>query len=199
MMALSPLALLIFLFPLAYSPGPGNMFFAANGSALGFRATIPANGGYHAATWLVTLLIGVGLDSGIDRYPTAFAALKLAGAVYILRIAWRLFRSRPTTGEIAPARSTFTDGAMLLLLNPKAYVIIGLMFSQFLQPGAPNRILTVVLITTIFTANNLVSFSLWAAAGDRLARVFTSETSARRTNTALSATLVAVSAMIVLG
>ena len=26
-------ALLVFLFPLAYSPGPGNLFFAAAGSA----------------------------------------------------------------------------------------------------------------------------------------------------------------------
>ena len=48
------LALLIFLFPLAYSPGPGNTLFAANGAVFGFRATLPASAGYHLATWAVT-------------------------------------------------------------------------------------------------------------------------------------------------
>ena len=31
------LALVVFLFPLAFSPGPGNMFFAANGARFGLR------------------------------------------------------------------------------------------------------------------------------------------------------------------
>jgi len=33
--------IVIFLFPLAYSPGRGNMFFAANGGRFGFQATVP--------------------------------------------------------------------------------------------------------------------------------------------------------------
>ena len=42
-------ALLIFLFPLAFSPGPGNMFFAASGAKFGFKKTLSANFGYHLA------------------------------------------------------------------------------------------------------------------------------------------------------
>ena len=53
-------ALLLFLFPLAYSPGPGNIFFAANGARFGFRLTMQANIGYHIATWGVTMVIGFG-------------------------------------------------------------------------------------------------------------------------------------------
>jgi len=34
------IALLVFLFPLAYSPGPGNIFFATNGARFGFRSTL---------------------------------------------------------------------------------------------------------------------------------------------------------------
>jgi len=41
------LALVLFLFPLAYSPGPGNMFFAAIGGRFGLRASVPATIGYH--------------------------------------------------------------------------------------------------------------------------------------------------------
>ena len=65
------IALIIFLFPLAYSPGPGNMFFAANGARFGFAATVPSNIGYHIATWLVTVVIGLDrktsrIERGID-------------------------------------------------------------------------------------------------------------------------------------
>ena len=59
------LTLLIFLFPLAYSPGPGNLFFAANGARFGFWATVPANIGYHIATWFVTLAVGGGDAGGV--------------------------------------------------------------------------------------------------------------------------------------
>ena len=44
------LALLAFLFPLAYSPGPGNMFFAAIGARFGLRSTLAATAGYHITT-----------------------------------------------------------------------------------------------------------------------------------------------------
>lgn len=54
------LTLLIFLFPLAFSPGPGNMFFAASGARFGFKKTLAANIGYHLATIIITLLIGFG-------------------------------------------------------------------------------------------------------------------------------------------
>ena len=36
------LALITCLFPLAYSPGPGNVFVSANGSYFCFKATIAA-------------------------------------------------------------------------------------------------------------------------------------------------------------
>jgi threonine/homoserine/homoserine lactone efflux protein len=38
------LALIIFLLPLAFSPGPGNMFFAAIGARFGTTAITPQPG-----------------------------------------------------------------------------------------------------------------------------------------------------------
>ena len=52
-------ALLIFLFPLAFSPGPGNMFFAVSGAKFGFKKTLSANFGYHLATIIVLSLIHI--------------------------------------------------------------------------------------------------------------------------------------------
>lgn len=46
------LALLVFLVPLAYSPGPCNAFFAGVRARSGLRAAVPSLAGYHVATLL---------------------------------------------------------------------------------------------------------------------------------------------------
>ncbi|PCD77325.1 LysE family translocator [Pseudothioclava arenosa] len=165
------IALITFLFPLAYSPGPGNMFFAANGARFGIPATLRASAGYHIATWGVTAALGGGALTALSLSPNVFLALKLAGSLYVLWIAWGLFNAGSIQGaETSATPPTLRDGAMLLLLNPKAYVSIALMFSQFLPHPSSGGTSDVLRITTIFTLNNLIAFTLWTLLGDRAAR-----------------------------
>ena len=185
-------ALIVFLFPLAYSPGPGNLFFAANGARFGFRSTLPSNAGYHFATWIVTAGIGFGFIAALDRFPHIFMTLKIAGSLYVLWIAWNLFISGTHEGDEEPKPSTFVDGAVLLVLNPKAYVIIALMFTQFLEQSEIGRLYSVLLITTVFTFNNLIAFSVWTLVGDKIAKYFRSPESARRLNMIFGAILAGV-------
>ena len=193
------LALLVFLFPLAYSPGPGNMFFAANGARFGVRATLPASAGYHLATWIVTAAIGLGFAATLERFPQLFLAIKWAGSAYVLYLAWKLFRAGAieNMGEARPAG--FMDGVVLLVLNPKAYVIIALMFTQFLSSGVEDRLALILLITTVFTLNNLIAFTAWTAVGDGIARQFQDEAHAHRMNMVLGAILAAVAVWMLLG
>lgn len=189
------IALILFLFPLAFSPGPGNVFFAANSARFGFRATVPANAGYHVATWIVTAAIGFGFLAALERFPGIFVVLKVAGSVYVLWLAWKLFRSGAMSGAAKARPASFSDGALLLVLNPKAYVIIALMFTQFLEAS---EVWAVVLITTVFTLNNLVAFSLWALVGDRIAGYFRTPQSARKLNTLFGGILAAVAVWMLL-
>jgi threonine/homoserine/homoserine lactone efflux protein len=191
-------ALVLFLAPLAYSPGPGNLFFAANGARFGFRATLLANLGYHAATWCVTLAIGFGFLGVIEAAPQVFGALKFAGAAYVLWLASKLVRKGllGSGAEARPAR--FWDGAMLLLLNPKAYVIIALMFTQFLGGAEDGQLALVFLIATIFTLNNYVAFTVWTTLGDALAQRFRNPDSARWLNIGFGGMLAVVALWMVL-
>ena len=190
-------ALILFLFPLAYSPGPGNMFFAANGARFGLRAALPALTGYHLATWGMTAAIGLGFTAILERAPALFTAVQWAGAGYVLWLAWGLYRSGALddAGEARPAG--LAGGAVLLLLNPKAYLIIALMFSQFLAPGG--GAFAVLWITTVFTLNNLVAFLGWMIAGDRLARRFRRSDRARYLNRLFGLVLAAVALWMLLG
>lgn len=192
-------ALVAFLFPLAFSPGPGNMFFAANGARFGLRATLPANLGYHIATWLVTAAIGFGALAAMTANPGAFLALKLGGSLYVLWLAWGLFQSGANEGAAQAQPAGFGTGVLLLLFNPKAYIIIALMFTQFIvsETAAPWHL--VLVITTVFTLNNLVAFLAWTLAGDWLARQFRDEQNARRINRLFGIVLAGVAIWMAFG
>lgn len=192
------LALILFLFPLAYSPGPGNLFFAANGARFGFRATIPANVGYHIATWIVTAAIGFGFLAATEKFPQLFTFLKIAGTLYVLWIAWKMLRAGTLKDEEDAKPATFLDGVILFLLNPKAYVIIALMFTQFLELSNVNMFVSVLLITTVFTLNNLLAFSIWTLVGDTIAGTFKTTDTARKLNLTFGMILAAVAVWMLL-
>lgn len=164
----------------------------------GFWATVPANAGYHVATWIVTFAIGFGFLATLEAYPQIFAVLKIAGALYILWLASKMIRAGAleTAQKARPAR--FVDGAALLVLNPKAYIIIALMFTQFLGASSMDFFTSVLLITTVFTLNNLAAFCLWAMVGDRIARCFRTPETARLLNLIFGLVLGAVALWILL-
>lgn len=184
------IALVLFLFPLAYSPGPGNMLFAANGARFGFRSTLPATTGYHLATVIVTFVLGLGFSAVVGGAVKALLAIQIAGSLYVMSLAWKLWQSGSVDGVKDAKPIGFWGGATLLVLNPKAYVIIALMFSQFLN--VESSVVFVAAISIIFTLNNLVAFAVWTLAGDALARTFRNERSARVLNRCLGVMLALV-------
>ncbi|MCG7494276.1 LysE family translocator [Thalassobius sp. Cn5-15] len=197
-MTQTTIALVLFLFPLAYSPGPGNLVFAANGAKFGFRATMPANLGYHVATWCVTAAIGLGFIATLNESPIFFKALQAIGACYIFWIASKILRASTFTTADAVKPLRFQDGAVLLLLNPKGYVIMALMFTQFLETDQTDDVFAVLLITTIFTANNAIAFIVWTLIGDRIAQLFHAPQHKQIINTVFAILLGAVAIWMVL-
>lgn len=192
-------ALILFLIPLAYSPGPGNLFFAAIGARFGTVASLPASAGYHAATWIMTFAIGFGFAGFVERFPAGFVILKYVGAAYVLWLAWTFLRAGALKAEVEPRPARFADGALLLVLNPKAYLIIALMFTQFLTPDHAGFMPLLLLITTIFTLNNFLAFTVWTMLGDTLARAFRTPRHLKILNTGFAAMLAVVGIWMGLG
>ncbi len=192
------LALVLFLLPLAYSPGPGNMVFAAIGGRFGFRASLPATTGYHLATFVVTAAVGLGFSGLAQLSPILFDLLRYGGGAYVLWLAFGFLRAGAMAGMTELRGATALDGAILLLCNPKAYLIIALMFTQFLSPSGTDEPWRVVWITLVFTLNNLVAFTVWTLAGDLMTRRFRSATDARRLNLVFGVLLAAVAVWMLL-
>src|SRR6056297_2453379 len=107
------IALIVFLLPLAYSPGPGNLFFAANGARFGFRATIPASIGYHLATLIVTMGVGFGFAAVLSRYTRIFDVLSLMGAIYVFWLALKMITSGLLRDGGTARPAGFGDGLLI--------------------------------------------------------------------------------------
>jgi threonine/homoserine/homoserine lactone efflux protein len=193
------IALIIFLFPLAYSPGPGNLFFAANGARFGLAATMSAMAGYHVATMLVTVAIGLGFAAAIGEFPNVFVIVKWIGSAYVLYLAWKFLRAGMIAGAGEARPAGFMAGGLLLVLNPKAYMIIILMFTQFLGTSSAGYTSAVLWISLIFTINDLVAFTVWALIGDQILARFRSGDSSRKLNIGFGVVLAAVAIWMMLG
>jgi threonine/homoserine/homoserine lactone efflux protein len=184
------LALILFLFPLAFSPGPGNMFFAANGARFGFLNTLSANFGYHLATIIVTFLIGFGFSLLFSFIKNYYHHVQILGSLYVIYLAYKFFKAGTYNETSKSVKCNFIDGVLLLIFNPKAYVIISLMFSMFLDSNS--NTFKIFLISLIFTVNNCVSFTLWTLFGDLIGSKFRNERYSKILNNTFSLLLLLV-------
>lgn len=154
-------------FLLGITPGPDIAYVAARGAAQGWRAGVVAAAGLCTGIVAHTALAVAGLSAAIAALPGALAVLKLAGAAYILWIAWGLWNAPASTGAAPePPRAAlarvYRQTILMNLLNPK----VGLFFVAFLplfvpagteQPGAVLALLGATFL--------VVSFCVMSGAG----------------------------------
>ena len=160
-------ALVLFAFATSITPGPNNMMLFASGVNFGFRRTIPHMFGIGAG--FLSLLIGVGLGLGalLSAYPPAFTALKIAGGLYLLWIAWKIGSSRSMgKGEAKARPMTFLGAAAFQWVNPKAWVMA--ITAMAVYPNPEQYALTVSIVALVFAAVNVPSVSTWAGFGSAL-------------------------------
>ena len=129
---------------IALTPGPDMTLFVgralSSGRAAGFACMFGALTGVVIHTSLVVL----GLSALLIAAPAAFMALKLAGAAYLLWLAWQALRHGSAFSPSAvkgPERSLFKHwltGIGINLLNPKIIIFFMTFLPQFVSPADPH-------------------------------------------------------------
>jgi threonine/homoserine/homoserine lactone efflux protein len=162
------LALLVYAFVTSITPGPNNFMLLASGVNFGFAKTIPHMLGISIGFLVLLLAVGFGLGAVLTAFPVLHTALKVAGGVYLLYLAWKIARSRSLSGKgEAKARSMrFIDAAAFQWVNPKAWVMAITAMAVYAVPEHP--FLSVALVSIAFTVVNLPSVSVWAGFGTAL-------------------------------
>ncbi len=79
-----------FCFAGAMTPGPNNVMLMASGVNYGFARTLPHMAGVVFGYAFLILMAGLGLGAVFTAYPPAWQALRIAGALYLLWLAWKV-------------------------------------------------------------------------------------------------------------
>ncbi len=149
--------------PLAISPGPANVLFAASGSAFGVRGSIPFWLGTNITCVFQSLAIGFGLGYILSTYPSTIGALKLVGVLFLLYLSYKFFRLTVSkVEEIKPL--SFKQGIVVELFNAKYLVIPTIMFTQFYTPGT-DGFSQVVLLTASLALLTMTCNMVWVLGG----------------------------------
>ena len=153
--------------------------------------------------FVVTVLIGMGMGLTLLAEPRFAKLLSITGAPYVFWLGIQFLRAAKTaSGGAAVAGNGgtgigFVDGAVILMFDPKAYYVIGLLFTQFLQ-SENGRLFQVLGITAIFTLNTLLAFAAWTLAGAALARIFGEGRSGRGINIFFAVCLMGVAIWMIM-
>lgn len=160
-------ALVLFGLTTSITPGPNNMMLFASGVNFGFRRTIPHMLGIGAGFFSLLLGVGFGLGALLHALPQLYLALKIAGGLYLLYIAWKIGSSRVLAeGRSGGRPMTFLGAAAFQWVNPKAWVMAVTAMAIYADPE--NYLRSVWLIGIVFALVNLPSVSLWAGFGSVL-------------------------------
>ncbi|MBZ9670476.1 LysE family translocator [Mesorhizobium sp. ESP7-2] len=162
------LALLVYAFVTSITPGPNNLMLLASGVNFGLVRSVPHMLGISIGFLVLLLAVGFGLGAVLTAFPTLHTGLKIAGAVYLLYLAWKIAMSRSLggKGETDARPMRFIDAAAFQWVNPKAWVMAITAMAVYTNPERP--FLSVVLIGMAFTVVNLPSVSVWAGFGTAL-------------------------------
>jgi len=166
---------------LTVTPGADTLLVVRNTLRGGRRDGFVTMAGICTGLYVHALLSALGVSVILMHSVTAFTALKIAGACYLvwlglqsLRGATSGARSQPgdvvATAEVPPTRC-FREGLLTNALNPKVAVFYLAFLPQFIGPADP-VLQKSLLLTAIHFAQGILWLGIVAFAVDRSRRVF---------------------------
>ncbi len=148
------------------SPGPDNMMVLSMGISKGRRQGIAFGLGCALGCLSHTLLAVVGVSALIAASPTAFAALRIVGGLYLVWLGLNALRSRGGAGPGAvqvpdePLGRLFMKGMLANAINPKVVLFFLAFLPQFVLPAQGQADWQVAALGLTFTAQAALLFGL---------------------------------------
>lgn len=140
---------------LTATPGPDMLLIASRSVSQGRAAGFASLAGIQLGTYCHALAAALGLSQLFVAVPAAYNAVRFAGAIYLLYLAWKTVRAKGTA--LAPQASmrrvdigqVFRQGLFTNLLNPKMALFVLALFPQFVRPDAGSVIVQILILATI--------------------------------------------------
>lgn len=163
---------------LGLAPGPDNLFVLTQSALQGRVAGLFVTLGLSTGLLVHTTAVALGVAAIFQASAVAFTALKLAGAAYLLYLAWQAFRA--SAAKIAPGENRlgvaalYRRGIVMNITNPKVSIFFLAFLPQFADPAAGSIAAQIFILGGVFIVATLLVFGsvalLAGSVGERLAR-----------------------------
>jgi len=181
------------IFPLLATPGASFTLLVREVTAAGRRRAVPVIAGTVCGLYVHATLAIAGLSELVMHSSQAFAAVRIAGAVYLIGLGVHTWRSAPLavapreqdTAQVMSQLATYRQAVLGNVLNPKAASIFLTIVPQFVDPARPLPVQILVLATAqgALVATWLTGWALLLGSAAR----FTRSLRARRLTSRVSA------------
>ncbi|WP_431282776.1 LysE family translocator [Humitalea sp. 24SJ18S-53] len=165
-------ALTLFGFAIATSatPGPNVLMVAAAAAQAGVARVVPHMMGITLGFPAMLLAIALGLGWPFAAFPWLHVAMQVAGAAWLLWLAWKIASAPPPgeAGGVVPLG--FWGAAGFQWVNPKAWMIALAALPAFTTPGEP-ILPQAALIALVFALVSLPTLFVWAWFGTAARRL----------------------------
>lgn len=157
------------------TPGPNMIYLVSRSITQGRKAGLISLTGVALGFTIYLTATCLGLTALFAYVPVAYTALKLAGAAYLLWLAWNAVKPGGTSAfeprelAVEPPRKLFAMGLLTCLLNPKIAILYLSLLPQFVDPAAGHVLLQSLALGSVQIAigtlvNGLIAISAGALA-----------------------------------
>lgn len=166
------------------SPGPAVLLSVTNSLTHGFTKSVFSSLGNIIGIFIVSSATAFGLVAVLQASTLLFTILKTFGAIYLVYLGIRQWRSKQnifeksieTSKHNQGKRKSFVQGLFVAISNPKTILFFTALFPQFIDLSKPIMIQFIILTLTfmLFSFIILVCYALsahsakgWFAKRDR--------------------------------
>ncbi|MGY4859839.1 LysE family translocator [Cryobacterium sp. AP23] len=154
------------------TPGPNMIYLVSRSIGQGWRAGMVSLAGTFVGFLVYMTMANLGLAAVFLVVPWLYTVVKLAGAAYLIYLAWKtlkpgglsLFEARDLPRD--SRRKLFRMGLITNLLNPKAAIMYLALIPQFVNPAHGNVLLQGFILGGVqITVSIIVNAAIVLAAG----------------------------------
>lgn len=163
-------------FGLAITPGPNMMYIVSRSLSQGTSAGLTSLVGVILGFLVYMLLSAFGITALVMAVPYAYDALRIAGAGYLLWLAWGVLKPggrspfEPRPLPVHSTRRLIAMGFMTNMLNPKAAMLYLALLPQFIDPQRGSVLLQAVVLGGIHITLSLMANGSAALAAGGISR-----------------------------
>ena len=199
MLSLDFILYLQIIFFLFITPGPPRVVIISYSINYGVGKCVWSALGDVTANLIQATLVIFVIGSFFSENSTMLNAFKWIGIVYLLYLAFDIYKTRPTSisneGEIEKSKlSFFRDGFLVAGTSPKAWMFFPFIFPQFIDFNS-NLLAQFVILITTYIVLDFLSLIGYAILAQKLIKWITANP--KTINTISASVLVIIAAIIV--